>query len=223
MLTRKLSGGMPQDTSDNAADFLLVATEPATITSASAVLGAPGPENTSSPIQANATISLTQIDPTQPATAAPNRVRDTRTFTYTRTSTTGGTIVFPNGTLSIQRRLTNNTGGPVRRLRFRIVDLTTLNSPSVCGGCTQADLRVLSSTGTVVNSNGDVAATVSGLRLEEPPNQDVGGGSNGTLLVDLSSLPGGALAAGSSIDVQFLLGVAAGGQYRFAVNIEVLP
>jgi len=37
------------------------------------------------------------------------------------------------------------------------------------------------------------------------------------------SPPGGALAAGDSIDVQFLLGVEGGGNFRFLFNVEAWP
>ena len=62
---------------------------------------------------------------------APNRVRD---FTPALPNAT-------NGTMSIRRRFTNNTGAPVTRLRFRIIDLSSLAVP----GPGFADLRALSS------------------------------------------------------------------------------
>lgn len=37
------------------------------------------------------------------------------------------------------------------------------------------------------------------------------------------TIPGGALAASATIDVRFLIGVEAGGRFRFLVNIEALP
>jgi hypothetical protein len=122
------------------------------------------------------------------------------------------------GTLSIQRRFKNTTNDPITRLRFRVVDITTLNTP--LASAPQADMRVLSSTGTVTNSQGEEVITVTGLTLEEPPAQANGGGLNSTLTV---ALPGNMLAPGSSIDVQFLLGVQQQGNFRFLVNVEALP
>ncbi|HEY9403400.1 MAG TPA: hypothetical protein VIQ24_12115 [Pyrinomonadaceae bacterium] len=63
---------------------------------------------------------------------------------------------LPNsyGTLSIQRRFKNTTGAPVTRLRFRVVDITTLNSPAATSP--QADMRVITSTVEVRNSAGDL-------------------------------------------------------------------
>jgi hypothetical protein len=58
------------------------------------------------------------------------------------------------------------------------------------------------------------------LTLEEPPTQTNGGGLNSTLTV---ALLGNMLASGSTIDVQFLLGVQQQGSFRFLVNVEALP
>jgi Lamin Tail Domain len=203
---RTAANGLPQDTNNNAADFVLVATS-GTANGITAVLGAPGPENRTSPVQRNAAIKASLIDSSVSSAASPNRVRSGQVVT-------NGAF----GTLSIQRRFTNTTPDPITRLRFRIIDITTLNSPVVAAP--QADLRVLSSTGTVTNSQGATVATVTGLTLEEPPTQALGGGLNSSLTV---IPPNGSLASGSAIDVQFLLGVQAEGNFRFLVNVEALP
>ena len=67
------------------------------------------------PIEQNTTMPATFIDPLQPSTAAPNRVRDF-------TPVTNGA----NGTLKIRHRFTNNTGLPIIALRYRIIAITTL-------------------------------------------------------------------------------------------------
>ncbi|HYE16438.1 MAG TPA: lamin tail domain-containing protein [Pyrinomonadaceae bacterium] len=60
--------GVPKDSGDNESDFLLVDTDPAgpyctpTANFACERLGAPGPENSSSPIQRNSTVSLLPLD-----------------------------------------------------------------------------------------------------------------------------------------------------------------
>jgi hypothetical protein len=204
---RKLSNGLPQDTGANENDFQIVSTEGTAIIP-TAVLGAPGPENSQSPVQRNNTIKASLIDGTQASSAPPNRVRSGQVLPG-----------LPNayGTLSIQRRFKNSTGAPVTRLRFRIVDITTQNAPGASGA--QADLRVLSSTGVVTNSQGVEVATVTGLTLETPPDQPQGGGQNSTMA---AMLPSVGLAPGSTIDVQFLLGVEQGGAFRFLVNVEAL-
>lgn len=203
---RRLESGVPQDTDDNSADFVLVSTAGAFFTESSvnAVLGAPGPENLASPIQHTNTMSASTIEPNAPAASSPNRVR-----------TGSGN----SGTLSFRRRFTNNTGQTVSRLRFHIVDITTFNSPNVHGGLPQADLRYTNSSDmTVTTSLGTL--TVRGTTVELPPDQTLGGGLNttGTVL-----LPGGGLAPGATIDVQLLLNVAQGGKFRFFVNVEAIP
>lgn len=205
---RTLITGLPKETNDNAADFLLVSTTPAVAVGSNLTpaLGAPGPENLAAPIQRNAVIKSSLVDPTVAATAPPNRVRS-------GIIDPGGPNAF--GTLSIQRKFTNTLGVPVTRLRFRVVDLTTINNRAPGS----ADLRVLSSTGVVRNSAGTVVRTVTGLTLEAPP-QPNGGGLNSALTV---VLPGGMLAPGNSIEVQFLLGVQEQGAFSFFVNVEALP
>jgi hypothetical protein len=205
---RKLTSGLPQDTDNNTADFVFVSTDGGIYGGVQSILGAPGPEDSGQPIQRNSAIKASLIDGTVLSTSPPNRVRSGQVQPG-----------VPNayGTLSIQRRFKNTTGLPVTRLRFRVVDITTLNSPVTSSP--QADLRVLSSTGVVTNSQGDEVVTVTGLTLETPPVQSNGGGLNSSLTV---VLPGGALAPGNSIDVQFLLGVQQQGSFRFLVNVEAL-
>lgn len=127
---------------------------------------------------------------------------------------------MPNAyvTLSIQRRFKNTLSDPIMRLSFRVVDITTLNTPAT--GNPQADLGVLSSNGEVRNSAGTLLVTVNDLTLEQPSSHINGGGLNTTLTV---IPPGGQLAPGNSIDVQLLLGVEKQGSLRFLVNIEALP
>lgn len=209
-LTRKLTTGFPQDTDNNAADFALVAVQ-SPLSSANAganlaaELGAPGPENSSSPTQHNATIKASLIDPQVASNLPPNRVR------------AGGTI--PNGafgTLTIRRRFHNKTGRTVNALRFRLTGITTLGSPAEFSP--QADLRAVSSSDTDVQTSGGLL-TVKGTLLEQPPAQTSGGGLNSTLVVPLA---GGSLIANASVDVQFVLGVQQDGNFRFLINVEAL-
>lgn len=209
---RSMTTGLPQDSGDNENDFVLV-TEGSDF---GAILGAPGPENLSNPIQRNAQIKASYIDPASPAsctnpTLACGRVRDT-------TPNPGNFSTF--GTLSIRRRFTNNTGAPVTRLRFRVVDITTsIGGTGVPAGT--ADLRVLSSSNITVTTAGGGTLNVQGLTREEPPVQFNGGGLNTSLLAGIINLalP---LAPGNSIDVHFLLGVQQTGFFRFFVNVEAL-
>src|SRR5437868_651357 len=117
---RKLSGtGLPKDTNDNAADFAFVSTNGGNYGGAQSTLGAPGPENSQSPIQRNAQIKSSLPDPqcvaSSDPTSACGRVRNASDTGTNKT----------NGTLSFRRKFTNKTGFTITKLRFRIVDITT--------------------------------------------------------------------------------------------------
>ena len=209
------TNGLPQNTDNNAADFYYVDTA-GTSTAAGQRLGAPGPENLSSPIQRNAEMPVLNLDGTVNSAALPNRARD-----FTSDPANNSTF----GTLDIRRRVLNATGAPVTRLRFRIVDISTLPAPAGI-----ADLRPRTSTNMVVNGINDVdtclgeapcTVPVSGTTLEEPPGQPIGGGFNSSLSSDSITLAT-PLAPGEFINVHFLLGVMQTGSFKFYVNIEVL-
>lgn len=186
---RDLRDGAPKDTDDNAADFLFVDTN-GTSAGAGQRLGAPGPENSSSPIIEEMTdqLDITLLDPGSGASEAPNLVHDP-------TSDPVNNSTF--GTLSIRRTVTNNGSEPLDRIRFRIVDLTTFPSSSGI-----ADLRPRTSSAFVVNINGS-DVTVEGTVLEQPPSQPNGGGFNSTLSFELAQ----PLAPGESIHLHFLFGL----------------
>ncbi|MFN2482799.1 MAG: S8 family serine peptidase [Pyrinomonadaceae bacterium] len=212
---RKVRAGLPQDTDDSASDFSLVSTNAAVLGGVQAILGAPAPENSSSPRQRNALTPASLIDPkcgggagSGSKVACQNAVRDV--------TDTGANKTL--GTLSVRRRFTNKTGAPVTFLRFRVVDITTLGSPPGIGA--RADLRVLSSADATARTRDGKQFALRGAALEEPPAQALGGGLNSSLTLDLSSSP---LAPGATIDVQFLLGVMREGKYSFAINVESLP
>ncbi|MDQ6653477.1 MAG: lamin tail domain-containing protein [Acidobacteriota bacterium] len=214
-LYRSLSTGLPKDTNNNEVDFVLVdtsATQMCTSTNFQcARLGAPGPENRSSPIQRNALIPASLIAPCVAASQSPNRVRDT---------TPGPPLTSSQGTLDTRRRFTNNTGVLVTRLRFRIVTITSYPPPPAV-----ADLRAITSTALAPFANPCGAIpptiTVQGTTLEEPPSQPNGGAYNSTLSAGTITLT--PLAPGASIDLRFLLGVQQPGSFRFFVNVEALP
>ncbi|HZB47443.1 MAG TPA: lamin tail domain-containing protein, partial [Pyrinomonadaceae bacterium] len=187
---REVEQGATADSGDNAADFALVSTTPAVlINGVTPLLGAPGPESSTKPVgpapcAANPTYEIGRalLDTAVDAGAEPNRKRDA-----TPDAPSNSTF----GTIEFRRTFTNNTGGSLTALRFRIVDLTTLNSP----GGPQADLRARSSSaGTVTLSDTTTMVSVGGTTLEQPPTQSSGGGVNSSLAV-ASGLP---LADGAS-------------------------
>jgi hypothetical protein len=204
---RDLRTGTHKDTNDNVADFIGIDTL-ATATTIGSNLGAPGPENMFSPIR-RLSVTATLFDPSVAQSSPPNRVRDL-------TPVPNGA----NGTISMRRTFTNNTGGDVTRLRFRIKEITTLTSPPVKG---QADIRALSSDDITVTLTNGKGVPVQGTVVEEPPFQPIGGGWNTswspTGIINLES----PLLAGDSISVQFLVGVERVGSFRIFVNVDALP
>lgn len=209
------TGGLPRNTNNNATDFYF--TNPtANGAQAGQRIGAPGPENLTSPIQHNADMPVLSLDATTSTASVPNRVRD-----FTSDPANNSTF----GTLDIRRRIVNATGFPVTRLRFRIVDISTFPTPAGI-----ADLRARTSTDVVVNGVNDentclgVAPcdiTVLGTTLEQPPTQSLGGGFNSSLSSDSVTLQT-PIAPGDSINVHFLLGVQQTGSFKFYINIELL-
>ena len=203
----------PKDTNNNAADFVFVDTN-GTSAGAGQRLGAPGPENLSSPIQRNASFAVNLLDPCVAAASPPNRVRD-----FTSDPPNNSTF----GTLDIRRTVVNNTGGNVTRLRWRVIDLTTFPAPSGI-----ADLRPRTSTSLVVTvdrppcGSGTSNITVQGTTLEQPPAQPNGGGFNSSLSSGTVTLAT-PIANGASLDVRFLLGIQQTGSFKFYVNVEALP
>ncbi len=205
---RKLNSATPQDTGDNLADFTLVATDAGTYGSWISILGAPGPENLLSPIEKTASLAISGIDPAVGLGVAPNRVRDTA-------------AIGPNaaaGTFSFRRTVTNNTGMSVTRLRFRIIDITTLNTPGYTPGGAQSDMRLLNCNDFTATITGGQQVLVRGTTVEVPPSQSLAGGLNSSMTVTLAQ----PLAPGQSISVQLLLGVQQAGTFRFFFTADAI-
>ena len=219
-LLRRTTGFVTADANDNAADLWFVSTTAGTFGgSVPSSIGAPGPENLSSPVLRNSSLPASLLDATLIATVAPNRVRD-----LTPDAANNST----QGTILMRRRVTNTSGGAVTKLRLQVGNTTTYPPPA--GG---ADLRLRSIGSTTVSNVNDpltcaatgtpatppCTVTVLGTTLEEPPTQSMGGGYNSTLTVALPQ----PLAPGASVNVQFLLGVQQGGNFSFQLNHLGLP
>jgi hypothetical protein len=199
---------IPQDTNDNARDFVFVDTN-GTSAGAGQRLGAPGPENRSGPthLQDFPGIAHAPFDPAQADNVAPNVARD-----FTSDPPNNSTF----GTLSIRRTWTNNTGFgvDVSRLRFRVAEVETFPAPAGT-----ADLRPRTSTAIVVTRTDGSTATVQGTTLEQPPQQPNGGGFNSSLSAANISLAT-PLPPGGSISVQFLFGIQQTGCYKVGIFAE---
>jgi hypothetical protein len=220
-----------QDTDNNRADFIFVDTNgtPQSPEGTQQRLGAPGPENSTSPIVRSANIPASLSFPCRASSSSPNRVRDL-------TQDIANDSFF--GTLDIRRKFTNLTGASITRLRFRVVDITTFPSEdfvrpagTTCGDpgtdCA-ADLRPRSST-TVVVANpaecGGGTVSVQGTTLEEAAGfegQPNSGGYNSSLSAGTVTL-GTPLANNASINLRFLFGVQQMGTFRVFLIVEALP
>ena len=202
---RDMTGEKPKDTNDNAADFKLVGT---VADISGNLLGAPSPKNLKSPI-VRAGLLITLLDPTVGGSVYPNSERRPN--------------YEPNanlGVLLIRRKVTNNTGYPLTRLRFRVTEIITMGTPSTqCGLSPCADVRALSSIDGQSVVGGQIV-TVKGVKLEQnAPIQPNGGGLNSTLSADFITMEK-PLGVGQSIYVEFKLGVMKSGLYRFYVAPE---
>ena len=191
--------GLPSDTNNNAADFILVAPTATPLNGTTPQPGAPGPQSSASPLVNNAGLPVALLNPANSATSGPN------TFVE-NVAVTVGVATYPRS-LYLRRTLTNNTNKPVTKLRFRITEISN-------GGVNTAILRALSSDDITING-----LAVKGLTLETPPLQPTGGGLNSTLSAGAITLAA-PLTAGAKVNVQFRLGVVQGGSYRFYANIE---
>jgi hypothetical protein len=201
---RNLSTGLPADANDNSSDFLFADVADTLVLSMQR-LGAPGPENLTSPVNRAATVKASLFDVGVASSAVPNRQRSA-------TVVTNGA----NGTLVIRRTFTNSTGGTVTRLRFRVVDMT---GGAQNGAAGSADLRLLDTVAGSTSVSGGGTKSWVAMTVEQPPTQAKGGGTNSTVVVNL----GGGLTAGNSVNVEFTLGVQTPGNFRFFVLVEALP
>ncbi|HJQ39076.1 MAG TPA: hypothetical protein VKB93_18210, partial [Thermoanaerobaculia bacterium] len=208
---RVMTSGVPVDTGANENDFNFVDTNLEVLT-ATPKVGAPGPENLDGPVHSTsaATVDVAVFDNGAAANIAPNLFRDV---------TPGPVATSTFGTITFRRKITNNTGGPLPRLRYRVVDITT--NPVAAAGT--ADLRVLTQApDPAVPLFGGGTAAADGTTLETPPAQAAGGGFNSSL-----SIPGITLAAplgaGASTNIAFTAGVQVRGAYNLCLVPEGVP
>ncbi len=225
---RRLDYGYPLDYGDAQYDFNLVdTTSTYSTTDRSGVgyfdvgpqgtgrLGSPNPHNTQSTVQRNRQISNTSYTPPGLRSAARYASK--------------GSEVDPLGRLSIRRTIINRTGASVSKLRFRIVAITAGSSTS--SGV--ADLSAISSGGVKFfdpNNGNRLTRGAYGMTLDAPTTPTEapltsgstgnGGGLNSSWT---APLPGGTLAPGASVNVEFLFGIQAEGNFRVVVDAEVLP
>jgi hypothetical protein len=175
-LTRRLSANTYVDSNVNKADFLFVDTN-GTSAGFGGKRGAPGPENLSSPVTlaGTATLTVSRLDECDGVFSGPNRVR------HLASSPSNNSTY---GTIDLRTTWTNNTGANITRLRFRVLDLSSL--PAAAGA---ADLRPITAPGILSTvdrapcGTGVTNVQVRGTVLETPPSQPEAGGLNSSLSV----------------------------------------
>jgi hypothetical protein len=204
------------DTNDNAADFIFVDTLAFSVGMAPH-LGAPGPQNLGSPrtLSHSGGLVSDRMNACVSRDRSPNRVRDL---------TPGPAATSSLGTMEFRVRWTNNSGVDLTRLRFRIIDLTTGHPASGI-----ADLRLLSVANVDVTLDSDypcgsapTTSVASGMQIETPPAQDIGGGYNSSL-ADTEVTPTSRLVNGVTTRVAIKVGVQQAGFARFCVVPETVP
>ena len=108
----------------------------------------------------------------------------------------------------------STSSAPVKQLRFRVIDVTTRPAPAGT-----ADMRAVTSQDITVTRADGESVLVKGTALEQEALQPAGGGFNSTLKAGHITLDR-PLAAGETVNVQFLLGVQQGGKFRFFITVE---
>ena len=230
-----------RDSNDNARDFVVVSVN-GKVGASVARLGAPGPENLSSPpLNFDNTPLLAKTNTKNGEKANPEKTNlngETvappvnvfhRPTLRDREATGAGKGV---GTMTLRCRLVNITDRPITRLNFRIDGISNVPTAALVdqNSALIADVRMLP---RPKNEEKDAGATNAGATnlntslknepklweasLDEPPAQPLGGGFNSSVSVQL---PKDGLAPGAAGDVDFVLGVERSGRYRVVLDSE---
>ena len=126
-------------------------------------------------------------------------------------STTAPNFVYKTATLTLGQTITNTSGEAITALSLRFTAMTTIGSAS-----NDAVLAAQGFAGRAVTVPG-VTATVAATALANSAVLADGGGMGSKLVV---TLPGGALAAGASINVDLVFDVTRSGSYSFTYQPE---
>jgi hypothetical protein len=129
---RRLNTGLPQDTGDGTADFLLVSTTGAPLGGAPSVLGAPAPENLSSPVQRNSVIDRLTLEQSsiQPNGGGFNSTVSAGTITF-------NTPLVPNNSINVEFML-----GVMQNGNFRfLLNVEALPGQTVAPSASQPNMK----------------------------------------------------------------------------------
>ncbi|MBS1797087.1 MAG: SBBP repeat-containing protein [Acidobacteria bacterium] len=194
---RRIGADGLRDTDNNAADFLLVDNHARVFGGGDqsriyAALGAPAPETSES-------LRL--------MSAATVTVEESGAESYSSAPVPNGA----QGTLTVYRRITNNTAAPLTALRLRAVDFPTLGSELQRRYSSRPDFRLLTSA--------DEGPLVKGVTLAADRLQPNGGGLNSTLGVGAIDAAN-PLLPGESVVVAIRFGVMRYGRHPLALAVE---
>ena len=198
---------LPVDSNNSKNDFVFVSTDAATYNNLKSILGSPGPENLGSHVYKEGAILVGQVDNAVTLAESPNRF-----YNYSETDP-----VYPVGTISVRRRLFNNTGQTITQMRLRVTAITTKNSGVIFP--TQALLKLLDTSDmTVMTANGVTEIELKGLTVDSVPNT-VNGGLNSSYLIYLGSE---GLAPGNAVNINLKAGIVTNGQYKLEFRFETV-
>ncbi len=152
-------------------------------------------------VTAHAQVKTSLLDAQQPATAAPNRVRDTTP-----------TPAAPLGTLKLRRKFVNRSPCVAAAIGFRVVDIT-----AATGQPGDADVRVIDAPAVMVTLTDGTTRTVQNAALDNAQTATPGRLNSWLHVAGLHLVPG------ATVNVQFTLGVWGGGSYRFVVDGRLEP
>lgn len=197
--------GVVRDSGNNSLDFVFQSTNAGVYGGVQSALGSPGPQNVASP--RNVPMPSGLADPSVAPTLAPNKTQSGN-YHYFR------------------RKVTNNTGVAIGKIRLRISAITTLFGVGYNPGV-QADWRGISTTDASITVVGPGTVTARGVTLEAPTvgysASGKGAGYNASFIVDLSDLGLAGLPDGESIYVNLGFRNVKGGSYYFILVPEFLP
>ncbi|MGO9957462.1 MAG: PKD domain-containing protein [Solirubrobacteraceae bacterium] len=217
---RRYSAGVPVDTGDNAADFVLVAPDAMSWTGGSPVLGTASPLDSRSPLQVNVIAQSALLDPSesesyQGTSPPPNLVYEPPSSGPVSTGNPGTLIVYRS---IVNTSNTTATPETIMRLQIRLTGLSTYGDGAFADPANPSAAAVLSDVSTPAQSVTGSTSCVDGGQAQTTTLAGTGdGGLNSILSVPL---PPGGLTPGECVNVAIGFTVDHTGPFAFAYNLE---
>jgi hypothetical protein len=199
--------GVPANSGDNLADFVLVSTTGESVGGVPSAYGSPSPTGTVDPFQQNGVLTSSRLDEGASVSDPANR------------EYVPGVGGAP-GTLTIRRTITNNAASDYHyKAQVRVTSLSEVNGapfPGISPPANPANLRVVdpSTSTSAVSTTGGVKV-VQNLSLAAP-NVGINGGLNSTLLLPEQ------LGPGASVNIAITFLVDSKGYFWFGYDMDSL-